>query len=149
MGLFDSIVGAVSSQVQGSGGLQGLLGALGNQPQLMQAATSLLGNDGEHGGLQGLVDKFQQAGLGDMVNAWISHGPNPPISPEQLTGVLGQDTVANMAGKLGMQPTELAGQLSSVLPSLVDKLTPNGTLPAGGLGQGQDLMGMLSGLFKG
>lgn len=149
MGLLDSIVGAVSSQVQGSSGLQGLLGMLGNQPQLMQAATSLLGNDSAHGGLQGLVDKFHQAGLGEVVNSWVGTGANQPISAEQLSGVLGHDTVASMAGKLGMQPTELAGQLSGVLPGLVDKLTPQGSVPAGGLGTAQDLLGRLGGLLKG
>ena len=64
MGLLDSVLNAVTNQAQGGEGLQGLLGMLGNQPQLMQAASSLLGSDGQFGGLQGLVEKFQQGGLG-------------------------------------------------------------------------------------
>jgi hypothetical protein len=51
MGLFDSVIGAVSGQLQGGEGLQGLMGMLGAKPELLQAATSLLGNDSAHGGL--------------------------------------------------------------------------------------------------
>ena len=39
------------------------------------------------------------------------------------------------------------GQLSTMLPGLVDKLTPNGAAPAGGLGNMGDLAGMLGGLL--
>ena len=151
MGLLDSVMGAVSGQLQGQGGegLQGLLGMLGNQPQLMQAASSLLGNDGQLGGLQGLIEKFQQGGLGDVVSSWVGKGENLPISAEQLSGVLGNDTLQGLASQFGVNTNDLAGQLSSVLPGIVDKLTPDGQAPAAGLGNGGDLMGMLGGLLKG
>jgi uncharacterized protein YidB (DUF937 family) len=149
MGLLDSVLSTVKSQVQGGEGLQGLMGMLGNQPQLMQAATSLLGSDGQFGGLQGLIEKFQQGGLGDIVSSWVGKGENLPVSAEQLTGVLGNDTLSGLASQFGMNTNDLAGQLSSVLPGIVDKLTPNGQAPASGLGNGSDLMGMLGGLLKG
>ena len=149
MGLLDSVMGAVSNQAQAGEGLQGLMGMLGNQPQLMQAASSLLGNDGQLGGLQGLVEKFQQGGLGDVVSSWVGKGENLPISAEQLSGVLGNDTLKGLASQLGVNTNDLAGQLSSVLPGMVDKLTPDGQLPTAGLGNGGDLMGMLGGLLKG
>ncbi len=150
MGLLDSVLSAVGGQAQGGeGGLGGLLGMLGNQPQLMQAATSLLGNDGEHGGLSGLMEKFQQAGMGDVLASWVGTGANQPISGDQLSSVLGGDALSGLAAKFGINPGDLAGQLSSVLPGLVDHMTPNGQVPAAGLGNGGDLMGMLGGLLKG
>ena len=149
MGLFDSVLSAVSGQLQGGEGLQGLMGMLGNQPQLMQAASSLLGNDGEHGGLQGLMEKFQQGGLGDVVSSWVGKGENLPITGEQLSSVLGSDAVQNLASQFGVNAQDLAGQLSSVLPGLVNHLTPDGQVPTAGLGNGGDLMGMLGGLLKG
>ena len=148
MGLLDSVLSAVGGQQQG-GGHGGLLGMLSNQPALLQAASSLLGNDSEHGGLQGLIAKFQQAGLGDVVASWVGTGANQAISGEQLSGVLGNDAVSGLARKFGMDPSALAGQLSSVLPGLVDHLTPNGQAPAAGLGNGGDLMGKLGGLLQG
>lgn len=150
MGLLDSVIGAVSSQVQGKGseGLQGLMGMLGVKPEMLQAATSLLGSDGQFGGLQGLVAKLQQGGLGDIVSSWVGNGENLPISAEQLSGVLGNDTLQGLASQFGVNTQDLAGQLSSVLPGLVDKLTPDGQVPTAGVGNGGDLMGMLGSFFK-
>ena len=65
MGLFDSVLSAVSGQIQQQGGLANVLGGL-------------LANNSELGGLNGLVDKFKQAGLGDVVGSWIGSGENAP-----------------------------------------------------------------------
>ena len=134
MGLFDSVVSAVSQHVQQQGGLA-------------QVVSSLLANNGELGGLGGLVAKFNQAGLGDVVNSWIGSGANQPISADQLSGALGTDVLAKVAGPLGLDASQLSGQLAQVLPGLVDQLTPNGRAPAAGLGDSGDLMGMLGGLL--
>ena len=149
MGLLDSVLSAVTHNAQGnsSGGLGDLLGQLGNNPQLLQLAASLLSNEGGVGGLEGLIAKFQQAGLGDIVASWIGSGHNQSISGDQLGQVLGNDTLSGLARQLGMNPTDVAGQLSKVLPGLVDKLTPAGQAPAGGLGDTGDLMGALGSLL--
>jgi uncharacterized protein YidB (DUF937 family) len=151
MGLLDSVLSAVGGQAEGAeagAGLSGLIGMLGNNPQLMQIATSLLGNDGQLGGLQGLIEKFQQGGMGDVVASWVGTGANQAISGDQLSSVLGSDALSGLAAKFGVNPDDLAGQLSSVLPGMVDTLTPNGQAPAAGLGDGGNLMGMLGGLLK-
>ena len=134
MSLFDSVVGAVSGHVQQQGGMASVLGGL-------------LANNGELGGLGGLVEKFKQAGMADQVNSWIGNGQNLPISAEQISQILGSDVVRNIAAKLGIDPDQAAQQLSALLPGLIDKLTPNGQTPAGGLGNSNDLMGMLGGFL--
>ena len=136
MGLFDSVVGAVSGHMQQNGGLSDVLG-------------SLLANNSEVGGLNGLVEKFNQHGMGDIVSSWIGQGNNLPISADQITSALGNGTLGNIASQMGIDPAQLSGQLAQMLPGLIDKLTPNGALPEGGLGQSGDLMGMLGGLLKG
>ena len=108
----------------------------------------MLSNDGGQGGLGGLMAKFQQAGLGDVVGSWVGSGQNQPVSGDQLTDVLGADAMAGLADKLGVSQGDAAGQLSNILPGLIDKLTPNGTAPEGGLGNAGDLMGMLGGLLQ-
>ncbi len=158
MGLLDSVLSAVTGGQQaqagsgggmgGLGGIGSLLGMVASNPQLMQAVTGMLSNDGTHGGLGGLVAKFQQAGLGDVVGSWIGHGQNQPVSGDQLTSVLGADTMATLGEKLGMSQGDAASQLSNILPGLIDKLTPHGEAPAGGLGNAGDLMGMLGGLLQ-
>ena len=138
MSMFGNILGSVLNGISQQGGTAGAIASV---------AGSLLANDGDHGGLGGLVGKFEQAGLGNVVNSWIGSGQNLPISADQLQSVLGSDAVAGIAAKLGINPADAMGQLSTMLPGLVDKLTPNGQAPAGGFGNMGDLAGMLGGLL--
>ena len=149
MGLLDSVIGALSGgqQAQG-GGLASLISTVSSNPQMLQAVTGMLGNDGEHGGLGGLVSKFEQAGLGNVVSSWVGNGQNQPVTGDQLTQVLGSGAISNIAAKLGVSPDQAAGQLSSILPGLINHLTPNGQAPAGGLGNSGELMSMLGGLLQ-
>jgi uncharacterized protein YidB (DUF937 family) len=136
MGLFDSVLGAVTGQLQEQGGLASAIGGL-------------LANNGELGGISGLTDKFNQAGLGDMLGSWIGTGANLPISADQISNVLGSDAIGNIASQLGLDPAMVSNQLAQMLPGLIDQLTPQGAVPEGGLGNAGDLMGMLGGLLKG
>ena len=142
MGLLDSVLGALG---------QGQAGGGGGHADLLKAVIGMLGPGGGAaggvGGLGGLVEKFHQGGMGDVVSSWVGTGQNLPVSGDQLGSVLGGDTVANLAGQLGMNHGDLLGQLSQLLPQVVDQLTPNGQLPQAGGGLG-DLAGMLSGLLK-
>jgi uncharacterized protein YidB (DUF937 family) len=82
-------------------------------------------------GLEGMVAQFRAKGFGDVVNSWISTGKNLPITADQIQSVMGNEKVKAMAQKLGIPPEAAASQLATVLPQLVDKLTPNGQMPAG------------------
>ena len=136
MGLLDSVLGGVMGAMQGQG-------QSGGGADLVRAVIGMLGNDGAHGGLEGLVRQFTQGGLGDVVQSWISSGQNLPVSADQLQGVLGDERIGAMAQQLGLNPGDLAGQLSQVLPQVVDQLTPQGQMPKGGLGNVADLLGQL------
>jgi len=87
------------------------------------------GDGGLLGGLGGLLNRFQQNGLGDEINSWIGPGQNKQVPPSQLGPALGPDVLKQLAQRSGMSEQELLAQLSKVLPSVVDKLTPNGRLP--------------------
>jgi uncharacterized protein YidB (DUF937 family) len=103
-------------------------------PQALGAIVSLLsgkdGSVGGTGGLGGLVSAFQSKGLGDMIGSWISTGPNPPVTASQITDVLGHDTVSQFAAKAGVPHGEAGGLLASLLPQVIDHLTPQGSMPA-------------------
>lgn len=149
MGLLDTVIGALGQGPgSGTGGQGDLLSAIIGM--LGQGGGAGAGSAGGLGGLAGLVEKFHQGGLGDVVNSWIGTGRNLPVSADQLGSVLGSDTVANMASRLGMNHGDLLGQLSQMLPQVVDKLTPNGQLPQAGDNAGglNDLTGMLGGLLN-
>ena len=132
---------------QGGGGLGGMLGsALGGA---LGGGGGAAAGGGGLAGLGQLMEQFQRSGLGDVAGSWVSTGQNLPISPDQLGQVLGGDKVAGMASQLGMNPGDLLGQLSQLLPEVVDKVTPNGQIPQasdlGNLGQlGSLLGGMLN-----
>ena len=128
MGLLDSILGSMSNQGTGN--------------QLLDTVMKLV-NDPSHGGLQGLVQSFQQRGLGGIVDSWVSTGQNLPISPDQLSQGLGSDQLGSIAQNLGMDQAELSSKLSELLPNVVDKLTPNGHVPDSG-----DLGSLLASVTK-
>jgi uncharacterized protein YidB (DUF937 family) len=113
MGLLDSILGAATGQSASTGGQNTLLTALG----------SILT---QNGGLQGLMNKFAQAGHGDAASSWVGMGENKAISGDQIQNVLGSDQVKALAAKLGVDPAQASTFLAEYLPKVVDKLTPAG-----------------------
>ena len=121
MGLLDELTGSAMS---------GMLGNSSNP--LVHSAMEMIQN--QPGGLAGLVQNFEQKGMGGMVQSWIATGPNPPVTSDQLTHVLGSDAIKNIAAKAGISPDQAGSQLAAILPGLIDKLTPNGHAgDAGGL----------------
>ena len=123
MGLLDEVVGKLGALVGGNqGGGQGALGGF------MEMLTS-----GEGGGLSGIVQNFKDKGLGDVISSWISTGENLPINADQIKEVLGSETIQNLAAKVGISPDELSAKLSEFLPTAIDKLTPDGSVPEEGL----------------
>jgi uncharacterized protein YidB (DUF937 family) len=94
------------------------------------------------GGLGGLLQSFQQGGLGHVFQSWISSGQNLPVSPDQLRDVLGSDWIARITQMTGLPQAEVEQHLSTVLPQIVDHLSPGGQMPQGDLG------GALAGLAQ-
>jgi uncharacterized protein YidB (DUF937 family) len=126
MGLLDNLL-------KQGGGLAGIADLVAKNPQIVAAAASLLSTKdpsvGGTGGLGGLIGAFEKAGLGNIMSSWISTGPNPPIQPGQLASVLGKDTLSQFAQKAGIDPGQAGSVLASVLPELVNHLTPQGQVP--------------------
>jgi uncharacterized protein YidB (DUF937 family) len=103
-----------------------------SQGGLMEQVLGLINNP-ETGGLTGLVETFKDKGLGDVMSSWISTGENQPVSGDQITNALGSNTIQEIAQKLGISGTDASSALSGLLPQIIDKLTPDGTIPEGGL----------------
>jgi len=128
MGLLDSLLSGMTSNAAG--------GQSDSTAQLMQIAMQLLASNGQGGGgggLGALLQQFQQAGLGDQIQSWIGTGQNMPVSPDQLTQAFGQGSLQQMAAQSGLGVDQVSGGLSQLLPQLIDSLTPQGQVPAGGI----------------
>lgn len=132
MGLLDQVAGAV-------GAMSGQQGEGGNA--LLNGILQLVNNP-QTGGLSGLVQSFQNGGLGEIAKSWVSTGQNLPISADQIQSVLGNGQLQSLASQAGLDTNQLAGQLAELLPQVVDRLTPNGTIPEGNdlMAQGMDLL---------
>lgn len=98
------------------GGLGGLLAG--------GAAGSILS-----GGLGDLYKQFQQTGQTEVVNSWVSKGPNKQISANDLASALGADQIATVMKHTGLSREELLSGLSQQLPQVINNMTPDGVLP--------------------
>jgi len=123
MGLFDEVAGGLLKKV---------FSGESAQAGLLEVVTDLL-KGSESGGLEGLAQTFNEKGLGDIMSSWIGTGENLPISPEQIREVLGSGQIQQIAEKLGVSPDEASSGLAEMLPQIVDKLTPGGSLASSDL----------------
>lgn len=138
MGLLDELAEDVLSKMSGGEG---------SQTQILEFVMGLINNP-ETGGLGGFVENFKSKGLGNVIGSWIGSGENQSISREQIQHVFGGEQIQQLGQKLGLSGEELSGSLASLLPQLIDKLTPDGTVPQGGLLEQE--LGLLKGkLFGG
>jgi uncharacterized protein YidB (DUF937 family) len=115
MGLLDQLGGTLKS-------------ALGQEaaqiaPGLIAAALSQTNL-----GLQDVVGKLQQNGLGTQVASWLGNGQNIAITPDELRTALGNEHVQKIAASMGVSTQEALQILAQHLPAAVDQASPNGTL---------------------
>jgi uncharacterized protein YidB (DUF937 family) len=117
MGLMDMISGAAEKHPEV------------NQEQhatLLQTAMQMFGN---HGGISGLLNNAKSQGLGNTVQSWIGTGANNSVTAEQVENLIGQDRLNQLASRVGVSPETARAALARVLPTIVDKSTPEGKLP--------------------
>ena len=133
MSIFDQLSSALGGAPGESGGsamLSGVMDMLNNHP----------------GGVSGLVQSFEQNGLGNLMSSWIGTGENLPISADQVKTILGNERVAELAAKARISPDAASSRLAELLPNVINKLSPDGKLPEGRgdlMSQGMSLLGGL------
>ena len=87
--------------------------------------------DASKGGLPAFVQKFEAAGLGARVASWVGEGAAAQsISPAQVETVLGGsgDLISRLSKLPGLTRPDVTVALTYLLPALVGKLTPDGTV---------------------
>lgn len=108
MGLFDEVVGSL---LQGDSGKY-------------QAILTWVN---EQGGVQVLLEKLQNGGLGDIASSWISNQQsNQPISGDQVESALGTSAMSDLGQKLGVDTGSASAMLADYLPKIIDALSPQG-----------------------
>jgi len=137
MGLLDDLTSA-----------SGKLGQAAGQPAGAAPTSALVSEvlaviQNREGGLSGLVQSFQQNGLGHLIQSWIGTGQNLPVSPAQIQSSLGAACTAKIAAATGLPQAQVESHLATLLPQIIDHLSPNGQLPQGG-----EIGGLLGGLAQ-
>ena len=150
MGLLDGALGDMAGALLGkqSGGVEQLLGGFlgasapggGSSSALLTMAMTLVQ---QHGGLGGIVQTLQSGGLGDVVSSWVGTGANQAVLPTQLEHALGGSAVAQAAASAGVDPSQAMSGLAALLPDLIDRLTPEGTVTSGSQAMLTQVMGLL------
>ena len=170
-GILGSVLDGLGGGQQQSqqGGLGGILGSVlgglggGQQNQAPQAngfnASSLLiavvplilGWIQSNGGLQGALAKLQGAGLGNQVQSWVdpSQG-NGDVDLQQIQSLFNGQEIEQVAQQAQVPTTEVYGAISTVLPQIIDSLTPQGDATDHGEANSdiQNVMNMVSGFLK-
>ena len=83
-------------------------------------------------GLQELLGRFQQGGLGELISSWIGTGSNKPIAPQQVSQALEPNEIDELARRTGLSRQQVLDELARALPTVIDRLTPEGRIPEQG-----------------
>jgi uncharacterized protein YidB (DUF937 family) len=149
MGLLDQVLGGLTGNVSGrspmgdesAGGMSSVVAALlpvvlgmlaNRQGSTGGSAFSALGGlgGGGAGGLGGLLEQLTRSGYGQQADSWVGTGRNEPLAPQAWSDVLGPGRLAEIAARAGLSDEQTRQGLSELMPEVVDRLTPEGRMPA-------------------
>ena len=119
------MLGGLTSESGQTPANQGQPGGFGTTSAASGSIGSVLTN-----GIKDLVDRFRQAGHGEVADSWVAHGPNREVTPQHVEGAIGADTLDALTKQTGLSREEIISRLTRELPTAVDKYTPDGRLPS-------------------
>ena len=128
--LAGALEGAPNASSATSAGVN--LGGAAASGALISQVISMI--QSQPGGLAGMLQSFQQGGLGHLFQSWVGTGQNLPISADQLHSTVGSDWIAKIVQATGLPQGQVEQHLSTLLPQIIDHLTPNGQIPQGDIG---------------
>jgi len=85
--------------------------------------------------------------MADQVKSWVSTGQNMTVNGQQMMNALGESQLKAFANQVGLANDIAADTLAKIMPQIVDKVTPTGTLPQGNMME--QAMKMFMGQFLG
>ncbi|WP_053332172.1 YidB family protein [Turneriella parva] len=115
------------------GGLASQLSGEGSDSELLTLAKDLLSKGGSGSNVESILGALKEGGYADTISSWIGNGENQSITGAAIKKVLGSDAIADIAEKTGLSQSELPALLADLMPLLVNKATPDGQEPGGGL----------------
>ena len=176
-GILGSVLGQLGGQQQQNtqnqqqGGLGGILGSVlgqlgggntstqsnaagGNTAQTLLIAVLplIFAWIQKQGGLQGALDKLKNAGLANQVQSWVDpHQQNVQDIPAQnIQSLFDDQDIEQVAQQAQAPKQEIYSAIASVLPQVIDSLTPQGsnTNPQEANQDIQQVLNLVSGFLK-
>ena len=92
-----------------------------NAGGMMEALSGLTSGEGLD--LGGITEKMKASGLGDQLESFLGDGENQEMSADQVKNAFGEEGLANVANKLGVDTDTAASQLTDILPVSYTHLT--------------------------
>ena len=134
MSILSTLAGALEGAPNAGSNTPGGInpGGIASSGALVSEVISMIQN--RPGGLGGLLQSFQQGGLGHVFESWIGTGQNLPVSADQLRGTLGSEWLGRIAQATGLPQGQVEQHVATLLPQIIDHLTPNGQMPQGEIG---------------
>ena len=146
-GILGSVLGQLGGQQQRSAA-----GASGTQSLLIAVLPLVLAWIQKQGGLQGALDKLKGQGLTSQVDDWVSTGPgeNAQVQPDQVQNLFDDADVEQVAQQTQAPKQDIYSAISTVLPQIIDSLTPQGeqTSKQEANDDIQQVMNLVSGFLK-
>jgi uncharacterized protein YidB (DUF937 family) len=127
-GLDDLLGGLLGGGGSGAGGGAKTGGV--NMGALVGALAPVVIGMLKSGGLQKVVQGFQQKGMGAKADSWVSTAGNEQVSGSDMRVGLGDEEVRHFAQEAGIPEDEAADVLAAVVPQVVNGLTPDGRVPS-------------------
>lgn len=120
-----SILGSVLGQL---GGTQGRTGGGGKSALLIAVLPIVLAWIQKQGGLQGALDKLTKSGLGSQAQSWVdpSTAQNQSVQTEQVQQLFDEQDIAQVANQTNEPTQNVYAAIATVLPQIIDSLTPQG-----------------------
>ena len=84
----------------------------------------------KNGGMGAVLERFRQQGYGRQAQSWVATGDNDGIDERAVEQVVGAGELQQMAQRLGVPEHEVAQAFAEIMPEMVDKLSPQGQMPA-------------------
>ncbi|MGH8062020.1 MAG: OmpA family protein [Pseudoxanthomonas sp.] len=100
-----------------------------NAKQFVGQLLALIFNP-DSGGISGFLQKFKDAGLGNLASSWVGGTPGDnDLQPDQVQAALGSDALSSLASKAGIPASAASVAIAGLLPKIIGALTPDGQLP--------------------
>ncbi|VTX76400.1 YidB family protein [Acinetobacter ursingii] len=105
----------------------------------------------QQGGLQGALDKLRNVGLASQVQSWVDpEQSNNHVAPQNVQELFDDQQVEQVAEQTQVPKQDIYGAISSVLPQIINSLTPQGdqTNPQEANQDIQNVLNIVSGFLK-